>query len=110
MTPKEGGRAAGKSTVSSKGQVTIPKAVRDRYGLAAGTEVVFEVRQEGALLTRPRQARHPAWEAMGSLQGIWRWPRGIAHTVDAYIDYVRGGSYAEIEGRGKPIGRKVRKK
>jgi AbrB family looped-hinge helix DNA binding protein len=107
---KAGGQAAGKSTVSSKGQVTIPKAVRDRYGLVAGTEVVFEVREEGALLTRPRQARHPAWDAMGSLQGIWRWPRGIPRTVDAYIDYVRGGSYSELEGKEKPTARRARRK
>lgn len=98
------------STVSSKGQITIPKAVRERYGLTAGTEVVFEAREEGALLTRRKQARHPAWDAIGSLRDIWRWPRGIPHTVDAYIDYVRGGSYAEIEGRGRPAGRKVRKR
>jgi AbrB family looped-hinge helix DNA binding protein len=109
MKPKTP-EAAGKSTVSSKGQVTIPKAVRDLYGLSAGTEVVFEVRDDGALLTRPRLARHPAWDAIGSLKDVWRWPRGIPHTVDAYIDYVRGGSYAEIEGRRKRVHRKARKK
>ena len=110
MRSRTTGRAAGKSTVSSKGQVTIPKSVRDLYALTTGTEVIFEVRDEGALLTRPRQSRHPAWDAMGSLKGIWRWPRGIPHTVDAYIDYVRGGSYAELEGRNKPTRRKARRK
>jgi len=29
--------------VTEKGQVTIPKDVRDRFGIGAGTEVVFEV-------------------------------------------------------------------
>ena len=29
--------------VTEKGQVTIPKDVRDRFGIGAGAEVVFEV-------------------------------------------------------------------
>jgi AbrB family looped-hinge helix DNA binding protein len=86
------------STVSTKGQITIPKAVRERYGLAPGTEVQFEMREEGALLRRRRPERHPAWEKIGSLKGLWRWPKGI-RSVDAYIDYVRGGSYEELTGR-----------
>jgi AbrB family looped-hinge helix DNA binding protein len=108
MTRRAGGVIAGKSTVSSKGQVTIPKRVRDRYGLETGTEVVFEVRDDGALLTRPKRERHPAWDAIGSLKGRWRWPRGIPKTTDAYIDYVRGGSYRDIEGKAPPS-RKGRK-
>lgn len=34
--------------VTSKGQVTIPKAVRDKLGIAPGTDVGFS--EEGALL------------------------------------------------------------
>ena len=32
--------------VTEKGQVTIPKELRDRFGIGAGTEVVFEVVRE----------------------------------------------------------------
>jgi AbrB family looped-hinge helix DNA binding protein len=98
----------GTSTVSSKGQVTIPKEVRDHYGLTEGSEVVFEIREEGAVLSRRRSDRHPAWDAIGSLKDVWRWPRGIPKTVDAYIDYVRGGSYEEIEGRARPGAKKAK--
>jgi len=87
------------STISSKGQVTVPKAVRERYGLSTGTEVEFEMREDGALLRRRRPERHPAWDQIGSLRDSWRWPKGVAHTVDAYLDFVRGGSYAELTGR-----------
>ncbi len=89
----------GKSMVSSQGQVTIPKSVRERYGLTPGTRVEFDSREEGVLLRRKKTARHPAWNAIGTLKESWRWPSGIPHTVDAYVDYVRGGSYKELIGR-----------
>ncbi|ABS64204.1 transcriptional regulator, AbrB family [Parvibaculum lavamentivorans DS-1] len=36
--------------VTSKGQVTIPKAVRDRLGIKPGTEVQFEPTEDGRFL------------------------------------------------------------
>jgi antitoxin PrlF len=40
-------------TVTSKGQVTIPKAVRDRLGINPGSKVEFEITEDGrALLKR----------------------------------------------------------
>ena len=88
-----------KSTISAKGQITVPKGVRDRYALEPGTEVEFEMREDGALLRKRRGERHPIWDAIGSLKGAWRWPKGVAHTVDDYIDYVRGGSYEDLTGK-----------
>lgn len=38
--------------VTSKGQITIPKLVRDALGIAAGDEIVFRVEQHRAVLTR----------------------------------------------------------
>lgn len=88
-----------KSTVSSKGQITVPKTVRDRYAMVPGTEVEFEFREDGALLRKKRGSRHPIWDAIGSLKDSWRWPKGVPHSVDAYIDHVRGGSYEELTGK-----------
>ncbi|HEX9305329.1 MAG TPA: AbrB/MazE/SpoVT family DNA-binding domain-containing protein [Thermoanaerobaculia bacterium] len=88
-----------KSTISAKGQITVPKGVRERYALLPGTEVEFEMRDDGALLRKRRGERHPIWDAIGSLKDSWRWPKGIPHTVDAYIDHVRGGSYEELSGK-----------
>ena len=42
--------------VSSKGQVVIPKAVRDRHGWDAGTELTVEDRPDGVLI-RAKQAK-----------------------------------------------------
>ena len=39
-------------TVTSKGQVTIPKAVRDRLGIRAGSKVDFEVAADGRAFLR----------------------------------------------------------
>ena len=48
--------------VTSKGQVTIPKPVRDRLGIKTGSEIEFEVREDGrALLSRVgRRAAKPS--------------------------------------------------
>ena len=38
--------------VTSKGRVTIPKAIRDRFGFVAGTEVEFVVTGNGVRLVK----------------------------------------------------------
>jgi AbrB family looped-hinge helix DNA binding protein len=49
-------------TVTSKGQVTVPKSVRDYLGLKAGSAVTFERRPGGEIVLRPSRAptRRPA--------------------------------------------------
>ena len=39
-------------TVTSKGQVTIPKPVRDRLGIQPGSKVDFEVADDGRAFLR----------------------------------------------------------
>ena len=38
------------TTVTTKGQVTIPKPVRDRLGIEAGSAVVFELAPDGRIV------------------------------------------------------------
>ena len=65
--------AAAKMT--SKGQITVPKVVRDALGIAAGDEVVFRVEGNRAMLARtpnfldlagtidvPAAKRNVAWD------------------------------------------------
>lgn len=63
------------ATVTSKGQVTIPKSVRDALGIQEGDEVVFRVEGNRAVLARtpdflalagtirvPAAKRNVAWD------------------------------------------------
>ena len=67
------------TNVTSKGQVTIPKKVRERLGIEAGSAVDFELTEAGEVVLRPvvrgggrrpaRPAQEPVREAAGSGHG-----------------------------------------
>ncbi|GAB4256046.1 MAG: AbrB/MazE/SpoVT family DNA-binding domain-containing protein [Thermoleophilia bacterium] len=46
--------------VTERGQVTIPKNIRDRFGFEPGTEVEFVVRNGAVMLVRRSGARREA--------------------------------------------------
>jgi AbrB family looped-hinge helix DNA binding protein len=61
-------------TVSSKGQVAIPRAIRDALDLAAGTKLTLEVRGQDIVLSK-----QPAWKKLeGAAAG-----RGLMKTFAA---------------------------
>jgi AbrB family looped-hinge helix DNA binding protein len=57
-----------KATISSKGQIAIPKAIRERLNLRAGTEISIDVRGE-ALVMKRLVRNYPDWRTM---QGMVR--------------------------------------
>jgi len=71
-----------KSIVSEKGQVTIPKGVRDRLGLRPGTVLSFEA-VGGKLVGKKADASDPfsRWRGRGRLPG--------APSVDSYLRLAR---------------------
>ncbi len=78
--------------VSEKGQVTIPKKLRARLGLTAGTVLVFEER-EGTLVA----SRAVAEDSIRSLVGLGE-RRGV--DVDRWLAASRGPAWSrERDGR-----------
>lgn len=55
-----------KAIVSEKGQVTIPKALRERLGIRAGEVLDFEA-ERGRLVARKQVAEDPVDEVFGIL-------------------------------------------
>jgi antitoxin PrlF len=55
------------STMTTKGQITIPKAVRETLHLEAGDRVYFDVRGDGTVLLVARN--EPIESLFGSLKG-----------------------------------------
>jgi antitoxin PrlF len=70
-----------KTTVSEKGQVTIPKALRDRLGILPGQELVFE-EDGGRIVVRKASARDP----VDAVYGVLALERG----TDAFLAAARG--------------------
>jgi AbrB family looped-hinge helix DNA binding protein len=68
------------TTLTSKGQATIPKAIRQLLGIKAGGKIAFEVREREVVL---RSAQNPA--GMLSAYGKVRHPRGVAQSVGTYL-------------------------
>ena len=70
-----------KTTISEKGQITIPKAVRDRLGLRAGQ--VLEVKEErGRIVLTKRVAE----DSFASVVGILK----PGKSTDEMIEELRG--------------------
>jgi antitoxin PrlF len=70
-----------RAIVSEKGQVTIPKEVRTRLGIKAGSVLEFEA-ERGRLVARKAVARDPIAAVYGTLE--------LDESVDAFVDRLRG--------------------
>jgi antitoxin PrlF len=57
------------TTVTSKGQVTIPKAVRDLLGLRAGSKVEFRAGTDGEILLKRVDEKRPPLSRFAKLRG-----------------------------------------
>ncbi len=72
-----------KTIISEKGQITIPKLLRDRLGLIPGTVVEFEAR-EGSLIGHKMVREDPVakWRGRGKLPDKM--------SVAGYLERARG--------------------
>ena len=80
------------STISSKGQVTIPIEVRHRLGLKEGDRVEF-VQEEGRTFLRPAQPERNPFEAyVGALPAF-----SSRKEINAWIRQMRGEDFEQDE-------------
>ncbi len=75
-----------KSTISSKGQITVPVEVRAALGLRPGTRVLFELQPGGVLLRKGSGQSHPVDDVFGRVQ--------LEAPVDRLLDEARGAAPA----------------
>jgi len=71
------------ATVTSKGQITIPKDVRERLGLEAGDRVVFVVQSDRDVVLKP--AKTDVRELRGMLYRKGRRPRSVEEMDEGIV-------------------------
>ena len=69
--------------ISERGQITIPKALRDRFGMNPNVEVEISPTERGLLIRKRSAEEHPVDKVAGMLDGA-------DFDVDQYIEEIRG--------------------
>ena len=73
--------------VGEKGQVTIPKDLRDEFGIGAGSEVAFELRDDTIVVRKVSDGPTRGARLAERLRG-----RGdVRMTTDEIMAFTRGG-------------------
>ena len=68
--------------ISERGQITIPKHLRERFGMSGDVEVEITPTENGLLIRRKSEVEHPVDRVYGIL--------GSGISTDDYIDQIRG--------------------
>ena len=68
--------------ISERGQITIPKRFRDRFGMNKDVEVEITPTEHGLLIQKRAAAQHPVERVSGILDDTF--------DVDQYIEEIRG--------------------
>ena len=83
-----------RATISSEGQIPIPKSIRDRLGLEPGTQVALDVEGEQVEVRRL---------AKGSSD--WRTMRGMIHNGPSLTQALEDEHRAELAQEDERLGR-----
>lgn len=95
------------ATLSSKGQVTLPKAIRQILGVSTGEKLSFEVREGEVIVTRAGAGHDdPAISAFLAIlerdirsgQHVGDVPEDLARALLANLDSPMSGQDEDIEG------------
>ena len=83
--------------MTSKGQVTVPKELRDKLGVKAGDKVDFQIEGDSKITLRKIQEKTTTWEDLRNILG----PAPIGRTVtleEIEEGIIRGAIYGEEGG------------
>ena len=69
--------------ISERGQITIPKVLRDQLGLYSTVEVEISATEDGLLIKKRAGANHPVDRVAGILDDM-------DFDIDEYIEEIRG--------------------
>lgn len=75
------------TTLTSKGQVTVPKKVRDFLGIGPGSKVTFELTPKGDVVLRPAAARRARRSPFAKVRGS----ATVKMRTDEIMRLTRGG-------------------
>jgi AbrB family looped-hinge helix DNA binding protein len=79
------------TTITSKGQVTIPKRIRDSLSLDPGSKVIFDVNQDGDIVLR-KEGKQPERRPDRFDRALGAGEIKLGGTVDEYMEMIRGYS------------------
>ena len=69
--------------ISERGQITIPKHLRDQFGMTQNVEIEITPTEQGLLIQKRTAALHPVDRVAGILDGA-------DFDIDEYIEEIRG--------------------
>ena len=75
--------------ISERGQITVPKQLRDRFGMHNNVEVGISAAAERLLIGKRTKAEHPVEHVFGILDRESGYGLQITD-IDAYLDEIRG--------------------
>jgi AbrB family looped-hinge helix DNA binding protein len=84
-----------KTTISSKGQIAIPKRLRERLNLKPGTQLAIDIHGESLVLKR-LVSRFPDWRTM---EGMARGGESLTHALMEERAADKARDEARIQGR-----------
>jgi AbrB family looped-hinge helix DNA binding protein len=90
------------ATLTSKGQITLPKEIRDRLGLDAGSMLDFQILEDNTITAR--QVLPDARRIRGLLKSPHAKPPTVGQ-MDAAVSKHLRDRYAPARGGRKPSGR-----
>ena len=89
------------ATLTSKGQITLPKEIRDRLGLDAGATLDFQVLPDNTITARA--VRPDARRIRGLLKSPHARPLTVEQMDEGVAKHLRD-KHASIPRRGNPSG------